>query len=76
MSDINTEIFESTESAVNLSLTLLGTICLWNGIMEIASKTKLINKINNALSGVMKFLFPDIKKEVVQINEPLQSSVS
>lgn len=61
-SDINNAIFESTESAVTLSLTLLGTMCLWSGIMEIASNTKLIYKINKMLKGLMKVVFPDIKK--------------
>lgn len=67
--DINNAIFESTESAVELSLTLLGTMCLWSGIMEIASKTKLIEKINKALSGFMRILFPDIKKEDKEYKE-------
>ena len=31
---LNSSIFESTEDAINLSINLLGTICLWNGIMR------------------------------------------
>lgn len=60
---INKSLFDSTSSAVELSLTLLGTICLWNGIMEIASKTKVIDGLTSILRPIMKFLFPDIKKE-------------
>lgn len=62
-SEINNAIFESAESAVSLSVTLLGTVCLWSGIMEIASNTKLIDIINKALGGLMKIIFPEIKKE-------------
>jgi len=69
VSNINNAVFESTESAVELCLTLLGTMCLWSGIMEIASKTKLIDKINKLLNGLMKFLFPDIKKEDKEYKE-------
>lgn len=58
---INDSIFESTESAVNLSITLLGTMCLWNGIMEIASKTTIIDKLTKFLSPIIKFLFPELK---------------
>ena len=61
---INNSIFESTESAVNLSITLLGTVCLWNGIMEIASKTKVIDKLTKLLSPIVKFLFPDFKNDI------------
>ena len=31
---LNSSIFESTEDAINLSINLLGTICLCNGIMR------------------------------------------
>jgi len=37
--------------------------------MEIASKTKLIEKINKALGGLMRILFPDIKKEDEEYKE-------
>ena len=60
---INNSVFESCENAVQLSITFLGTMCLWNGIMQIAKTTTLINKLTNILSPIMSFLFPDIKKE-------------
>lgn len=60
---INNSIFESCKSAVDLSITFLGTMCLWSGIMKIAQKTTLVNKLTNLLSPIMKRLFPDIKKE-------------
>lgn len=60
---LNESIFSSTSEAVNLSISLLGTICLWNGIMQIASKTSIIEKITNFLRPFMKFLFPDIKED-------------
>ena len=63
VNEINTSIFDSTESAVNLSITFLGTICLWNGVMEIASKTSLIEKLTRILRRPMKFLFPDISEK-------------
>ena len=59
---LNKSIFSSVEDAVNLSISLLGTMCLWSGIMQIASETTFVNKLSNLLTPVMKFLFPDIKK--------------
>lgn len=56
-------VFDSCKSAVDLSITFLGTMCLWSGIMQIAKKTTLINKLTNILNPIMKILFPDIKKE-------------
>ena len=59
---MNKSIFSSVEDAVNLSISLIGTMCLWSGIMQIARETTFVNKLSNLLTPVMKFLFPDIKK--------------
>ena len=61
--EVNNSIFESTKSAVELSISLLGTICLWNGIMQIASKTNIVKHLSKLLNPIMRILFPDIKKE-------------
>lgn len=63
VSEINNSIFESTKSAVELGISMLGTICLWNGLMEIASKTNIVKHLTKILNPLMKKLFPDIKKE-------------
>ena len=60
--NLNKSIFSSVEEAVNLSISLLGTMCLWSGIMQIARETTFVNKLTNLLAPVMKFLFPDVKK--------------
>lgn len=60
---VNNSIFESTKNAVELSISLLGTMCLWSGIIQIASKTKIINHLTNFINPLMKKLFPDIKRE-------------
>lgn len=63
VAQINDAIFASTKDAVDLCITLFGTICLWNGIMQIASNTKIINWLKGAIKPIMKILFPDINKE-------------
>ena len=59
--EVNTGIFNSLSEAVELSITFLGTICLWSGIMEIAKKTSIISKLNKLLEPFINFLFPDLK---------------
>ena len=63
--EVNTGIFNSLTEAVELSITFLGTICLWSGIMEIAKKTSLINKLNKLLKPFINFLFPDLKNNEI-----------
>lgn len=61
MESVNNAIFESTESAVSLTITLFGTMCLWNGLMEIAANTNLINRLTNLLRPIVNFLFKGTK---------------
>ena len=63
LESLNKSIFESTESAVSLTLTLIGMTCLWSGIMEIASKTDIIKYLTKILKPVVKVLFPDINQK-------------
>lgn len=52
-------IFEGASSAVSLILSLIGTMCLWNGIMSVASASGIIEKFSKVMAPVLKFLFPD-----------------
>ena len=67
---LNSAIFESTAQAIELTISLLGTICLWNGIMKIACKTSILERLTKFLMPLLKFLFPKlnnnkkIKKEI------------
>lgn len=67
--EVNASIFESAESTVNLMLTFFGTLCLWNGIMEIATNTTLIEKLTKFLSPIMRIIFPEIRKEDKEYKE-------
>lgn len=59
--EINESIFDSAKNAVELSITFLGTMCLWNGIMNIVQGTSLMKKLTKLLKPIIKFLFPDLK---------------
>lgn len=60
--ETNNSIFEYTASAVNLCLTLVGTMCLWCGIIKIAMKTSIINKLIKLFKPLLKKLFPEISE--------------
>jgi len=62
IAETNTAIFESTESAVNLCIKLMGTICLWNGIMKIATKTSIVFVLKKLFKPALKLLFPTISE--------------
>lgn len=59
----NNTLFNSANEGINTILTLIGSMCLWNGLMNIAKETKLVEKIEKRLIPIINFLFPDMKKE-------------
>ena len=63
LDNLNESVFESAESAVNLSLTLLGMSCLWSGIMEVASKTQIIDHLARFLKPITKKLFNNLSEK-------------
>lgn len=65
----NNAVFKSAEEAIQLVITFFGTICLWNGIMEILKETSLMEKISKFLSPIMRFLFPEINKSDKEYEE-------
>ena len=62
LEQLNNSIFESTDGTIQITLTLLGTMCLWSGLMKIASNLSLIDKFCKMLNPIINFLFPDLKK--------------
>ena len=64
LEQLNNSVFNGAQDAVTTTLTLLGSMCLWNGLMNIAEKTKFVDVISKIISPLVKVLFPEIKDEV------------
>lgn len=60
LENLNLAITSSSESAVSLTLTLIGTTCLWSGLIEIASNTNIIKYLKKFLRPVITRLFPNL----------------
>lgn len=73
---INSSIFDSTQSAIDLTLTLLGATCLWSGIMEIASKTEIIKKLSKILNKIIKKFFYDLNSESKSYNNIIMNIIA
>lgn len=66
---INNNIFDSCKNAVELSITFLGTVCLWTGLMEIVKNTSMIEKLKKMIRPLMKILFPKINRNDIVYEE-------
>ena len=64
--EVNDSLFDGISSTVSLVISLIGSICFWNGIMNIVKNTMFIDKIKNILKPLVKFIFPniDLKSDV------------
>ena len=60
MQAVSDAVFSGGQQAVELSLTLLGTICLWSGLMSIAEKAGLTRALSRLMSPVLRLLFPGL----------------
>lgn len=54
---VSTAALNSAADAVRLSFTLMGTICLWSGMMEIADRAQLTKKLVWLISPLLRLIF-------------------
>ena len=69
INNLNNSIFTSCVEAVDLTIKLFGTMCLWNGLMKIVQETSLMKKLVKLIQPIMKILFPKMKKEDKEYKE-------
>ena len=56
-------MFNAASKGIELILTMLPIMCLWLGIMSIAKKSGLLDKLAKLLTPILKIIFPEIPKE-------------
>lgn len=56
-------MLSSGEQAVELLLTLLATMTMWSGLMEILAQAGDVNRLGRAFRRVMRPLFPGLKDD-------------
>jgi len=60
MSEVTEAALDSAGEAISLCITMAGVVALWMGLMEIAGKAGLIEKLTRGISPFMRFMFPRI----------------
>lgn len=66
--DMTTTILESAETSIESCLKIFGTIAIWSGIMKIAEKSGVIEKLQTMSYPLVKILFPELKKDSKAVN--------
>ena len=60
MPDVTNGALDSAKSAVELCITMLGVMSLWTGLMEIATRSGIIETFTRKIMPLMRWLFPDV----------------
>ena len=59
---VNNEILNSCKTALDMAFKIFPVMALWLGIAKIAEVSGLLKKLSLKLSGILKFIFPEIPK--------------
>ena len=62
MGELSSAALQGAADAVSFCIKLLGPVCLWNGLMEIANRSSLTSEIEKLMSPILKLLFPRYSK--------------
>lgn len=62
MGELSAAVLGKSSEAVELVISLCGVICLWSGIMNVARKAGLVEKLSRVLSPVVGALFRGVKR--------------
>ncbi len=61
--DISNYLLDSSKKGIELILSIIPIMCLWLGIMNIAKKSGLLDKLAKVLTPILKVIFPEIPKD-------------
>ncbi|HLR33735.1 MAG TPA: nucleoside recognition domain-containing protein [Tissierellales bacterium] len=62
LKEINNIILREAQSGVTFTISLIGIMSFWLGMMNIAEKSGLMDKIAKLLTPIVNFLFPEVPK--------------
>ena len=65
---LNIEILSVPKLALDMTIKILPIMALWLGIMNIAKKSGLLNKLTNILLPLLRLIFPEIPKNHESLN--------
>jgi spore maturation protein SpmA len=63
LKDVTDGAFDGAKTAVTIALGLIGIMALWLGVMRLAERAGLVQRIARGLRPVMGRLFPDVPAE-------------
>lgn len=63
MSEVTNAALDSAGEAISLCITMAGVVALWMGLMEIASRAGLVEKLTRGIAPFLRFMFPRLPQD-------------
>lgn len=63
MQNISNAVVTSAQEAVELCITMLGIMVMWTGVMKIAQRAGLLDRLSHLFRPVIHFLFPNLPQD-------------
>jgi len=63
LNEVTSGAFDGAKTAVTIALGLIGVMALWLGVMRLAERAGLVQKIARGLRPIMRRLFPGVPVE-------------
>jgi len=63
LKDVTDGAFDGAKTAVTIALGLIGIMALWLGVVRLAERAGLVQRIARVLRPIMRRLFPDVPPE-------------
>ena len=63
LNEVTAGAFDGAKTAVTIALGLIGVMALWLGVMRLAERAGLVQRIARGLRPMMRRLFPDVPAE-------------
>lgn len=60
---VNDSLISSGATAIEMMIKMIPLLCLWLGVMKIASVSGLLTKVSKLMSKIIHPIFPELKKE-------------
>ena len=61
--NISNEMLSASSKSIELIFTIIPIMCLWLGIISIAKKSGLLDKLSKLITPILKIIFPEIPKD-------------
>ena len=69
MTEVGGAVINGADDAVKLSFSMLGVMCLWNGVIRVLDKVGFTDYLAKIIAPVLRIIYPNIQKNENAVKE-------